>query len=139
VCPLLLRPICGSDGVTYPNDCQLEVSNCKNGTNVTMTHGGACEDQQFEAIEAEVDCATLTCDGEPTDQLCGTDGVTYANECHLKKASCSSSLPVSVSYRGPCAAGAAAARCPILCPDDNVKVWYINFDVADWLCDKTIN
>jgi hypothetical protein len=39
-CPRLYRPICGSDGITYPNKC--EFSNARLNLDITVKHLGAC-------------------------------------------------------------------------------------------------
>ena len=34
--------VCGSDHVTYENECRLKSSNCENRRNVTVLHQGPC-------------------------------------------------------------------------------------------------
>ena len=36
-------PVCGSDGVTYPNPGSLEVADCESGGAITKIHDGDCE------------------------------------------------------------------------------------------------
>ena len=46
VCPMpcqrMMELVCGSDGVTYENPCQLKRQNCLNGTLVALAYTGAC-------------------------------------------------------------------------------------------------
>ena len=41
-CPKIYRPVCGSDGKTYPNECVLKVNACVNEENITVVHEGSC-------------------------------------------------------------------------------------------------
>lgn len=42
-CSSLKRdPVCGSDGRTYKNECELKKFSCQKGANVTVLHKGEC-------------------------------------------------------------------------------------------------
>ena len=44
VCTFLFSPVCGSDGITYPNACTLEIAACqKPKDKIKITKRGACD------------------------------------------------------------------------------------------------
>ncbi|XP_071437290.1 serine protease inhibitor Kazal-type 4 [Pithys albifrons albifrons] len=43
-CPLLYMPICGTDGNTYANECQLCVEQMKTRQDIRILKDGECQD-----------------------------------------------------------------------------------------------
>uniref|UniRef100_A0A1A9UG86 Kazal-like domain-containing protein n=1 Tax=Glossina austeni TaxID=7395 RepID=A0A1A9UG86_GLOAU len=42
ICPPDYEPICGSDNMTYSNECLLEIENCRTNSTITIQYYGAC-------------------------------------------------------------------------------------------------
>lgn len=46
-CPLIMQPVCGSDGQSYPNNCSLQVEACITGKDLTVISMGECGNYLF--------------------------------------------------------------------------------------------
>ncbi|CAH0725523.1 unnamed protein product, partial [Brenthis ino] len=85
VCTRNMKPVCGSDGETYSNECMLR---CQKETkpDLTLVRPGACDEEPICFCTFEF------------NPICGTNGVTYSNECSLK----CERQKVDIAYRGEC-------------------------------------
>ena len=43
LCPQRMAPVCGSDGLTYENDCAMRRASCKSEKTITVANRGPCD------------------------------------------------------------------------------------------------
>jgi hypothetical protein len=101
-CQMNYDPLCGTNGQTYGNGCELEATNCLEKKNVAVAYAGEC----VPAAACNIACQLNY------DPLCGTDGHTYGNGCELEATNCLQKMSVAVYHAGECA---PAAECNIAC------------------------
>ncbi|XP_072944950.1 serine protease inhibitor dipetalogastin-like [Epargyreus clarus] len=115
VCTRNLRPVCGSDGNTYNNECLLRCAQVSN-RELFMEKQGTCEGNRPGR-----DTCVCTLEYNP---VCGTDGLTYPNPCGLTCAQ--RSAPVEQAYRGECRVKRESVQIAELpscvCPRDETPV-----------------
>ncbi|XP_074109510.1 agrin isoform X2 [Cotesia typhae] len=120
-CPKTLEHVCGTDDVTYLNQCLLRQTSCRDRKNTRVKHQGVCEIKDpcrnlncslgSQCVRSrdgtEVKCECLkSCpnlgDHEGSGSVCGTDGVDYPNVCELNRLACTNNVNVTVAFRGKC-------------------------------------
>ena len=106
-CPEIYDPVCGVDGMTYPNACEARCAH------VPIRHEGECRDRCREDDDCPVgeicrggECWPCACP-DVYDPVCGVDGETYGNACEARCAH------VEIKHRGECV--------PPICFEDTDK------------------
>ncbi|XP_026732130.1 agrin-like [Trichoplusia ni] len=102
--------VCGSDGQTYPSQCELDSTACREQSDLRLAYKGdcaLCEGVQcaFGAHCSAGECICPTdCTGAAREPVCGSTMQTYPNECELQKAACRLPPPATlhVIFYGDC-------------------------------------
>lgn len=105
-CPENLKPVCGSDGVTYDNDCMFGFAKCtaaNAGKTLTLASNSSCSANGGNAAVCAQEKACLSV----YTPVCGSDNKTYANACELSLAKCKNASLTQKST-GECSSGSSS-------------------------------
>lgn len=93
-------PVCGSDGQTYSNSCELKIMRCLDPSITQVSEGECGATSTGTSSSGSVNCAAISC-LDTYDPVCGSDGETYSNQCNLGVASCFDES-ITLSSEGEC-------------------------------------
>ncbi|XP_063460541.1 follistatin isoform X4 [Pan paniscus] len=110
--------LCGNDGVTYSSACHLRKATCLLGRSIGLAYEGKCITKSCEDIQCTGGkkclwdfkvgrgrcslCDELCPDSKSDEPVCASDNATYASECAMKEAACSSGVLLEVKHSGSC-------------------------------------
>ncbi|KAM9106121.1 follistatin-related protein 3 isoform 2-T2 [Megaptera novaeangliae] len=114
--------VCGSDGATYRDECELRSARCRGHPDLRVMYRGRCRkscahvvclrpqscvvDQTGSAHCVVCRAAPCPAPSSPGQELCGNNNVTYMSSCHLRQATCFLGRSIGVRHPGSCAGAA---------------------------------
>ncbi|XP_023343381.1 agrin isoform X2 [Eurytemora carolleeae] len=81
-CPDEESAVCGNNGITYRNKCELQEATCKSG--VQLSHTGSCQDLS----KPNLPCPRACPETNQTQVVCASNGNVYPSLCHLRRETC---------------------------------------------------
>ncbi|XP_010193446.1 PREDICTED: double-headed protease inhibitor, submandibular gland-like [Mesitornis unicolor] len=101
-CPRNYEPVCGTDNVTYPNECSLCREFFRNRA-IDKKHDGRCVKLDCTGYLRSGSGSAIPCTLEYMP-ICGTNGITYRNKCNFCTA-VANGLDINLRNMGECFQG----------------------------------
>uniref|UniRef100_A0A8B9H467 Agrin n=1 Tax=Astyanax mexicanus TaxID=7994 RepID=A0A8B9H467_ASTMX len=119
MCPLSCervpkQVVCGSDGLDYPSECELNMKACSTQKNIRLQHSGSCDpcrdiqsglnftclvNAQTRKMETSAPPDSCPPGAEP---LCASDGRSYSSECQMQRTAVLKERHLKKVHSGPC-------------------------------------
>eukprot|EP00644_Phytophthora_capsici_P003693 jgi/Phyca11/511348/fgenesh2_kg.PHYCAscaffold_82_\ len=122
-------PVCGSNGVTYTNECFLLLADCDSPEFITKVHDGECGITTYPSTSGSGSTGCPDVCPAIYQPVCGSDGVTYSNDCVLNYVTCTSGGAITLVSEGECpgssnsgtseAGSAGSSGCSDVC----IEIW----------------
>nr|XP_047136367.1 thrombin inhibitor rhodniin-like [Hydra vulgaris] len=95
-CGRMMKPVCGSDGKVYANECLMIMKNCEKNKTVSTTLKNNMNNDKDLCKDCKWSCP------QNVTIVCGSDNMTYDNECELNKHACKTRTAIIVVHYGKC-------------------------------------